>query len=143
MPWSRLGVRVNCVSPSMIRTRTSIDVVPGFRDRPPEGEWDPRDPMRIAPVAAYLATAGCPMTGQFLLVRGGTVTLLRNWSRGSEVKRDGRPWTVSELAAALEALARPDVMAELMATLEEGLGPGGLAQLQSYGNTFLAENPSG
>lgn len=140
---SRLGVRVNCVSPSMIRTRTSIDVVPGFREQPLEGQLDPRDPMRIAPVAAYLATARCPMTGQFLSVRGGTVTLLRNWSRAGQVQRDDQPWTVSELAPALEALPRPDVMTELMATLEEGLGPSGLAALQTYGNTFLNENPPG
>ena len=139
----RLGVRVNCLSPSMIRTRTSIDVVPGLRDAPPEGRLDPRDPARIAPVAAYLATARCPMTGQFLSVRGGTVTLQHNWSPGGQVQRDGKPWTADELAPALEALPRPDVMAGLMTTLEESLGPDGMAALQSYGSALLDEEPSG
>lgn len=139
---SRLGVRVNCLSPSMIRTRTNIDVVPGFREAPPEGSFDPRDPMRMAPVAGYLATAGCPLNGQFLAVRGGTVTLLRNWSRDGQVQRDDGPWTVAELAAALEALDRPDVMADLIAALEEGLGPAGAAALFSYGNAVLNQNPA-
>jgi NAD(P)-dependent dehydrogenase (short-subunit alcohol dehydrogenase family) len=139
---ARLGVRVNCLSPSMIRTRTSSDVVPGFRDIPPEGEFDPRDPTRVAPAAAYLATAGCPMTGQFLAVRGGTVTLLRNWSRGGHVERGKRPWTVDELASALEALPRPDVMAELISDLEQALGKDGAAALVSYGSTFLEQKPS-
>jgi NAD(P)-dependent dehydrogenase (short-subunit alcohol dehydrogenase family) len=138
----RLGVRVNCLAPSMIRTRTSMDVVPGFRDTPPEGRFDPRDPTRMAPVAAYLASAGCPMTGQFLAVRGGTVALLRNWSRNGQVQREDRPWTVGELASALEALPCPDVMAELLAGLEEGLGRDGAQALLSYGNAYLEQSPS-
>ena len=93
-------------------------------------------------MAAYLATAGCPMTGQFLAARGGTVTLLRNWSRDGQVQRDDRPWTVAELASALEALPRPDVTAELMAALEEGLGRDGLQALLAYGNTYLKQSPS-
>ena len=139
---SRLGVRVNCLLPSMIRTRTSMDVVPGFRDTPPQGEFDPRDPMRMAPVAAYLSTAACPMNGQFVAVRGGTVTLLRNWSRDGQVQRNGRPWTVAELASAIQALPRPDVMAELMAALEDGLGRDGAEALLAYGNAHLQQGQS-
>jgi NAD(P)-dependent dehydrogenase (short-subunit alcohol dehydrogenase family) len=139
---SRLGVRVNCLSPSMIRTRTSIDVLPGVGDTPPQSQFDPRDPMRMAPVAAYLATADCPMTGQFLAVRGGTVTLLRNWSRDRQVQRNDRPWTVAELASAIETLPRPDVMAELMRALEEGLGRDGAQALLAYGNAYLEQSPS-
>jgi NAD(P)-dependent dehydrogenase (short-subunit alcohol dehydrogenase family) len=134
---ARLGVRVNCLSPSMIRTRTSSDVVPGISDTPPKGAFDPRDPIRMAPVAAYLATAGCPMTGQFLAVRGGAITLLRNWSRDGYVQRDDRPWAVDELASALEALPRPDVMADLTSDLEQALGKDGAATLFSYGEALL------
>jgi NAD(P)-dependent dehydrogenase (short-subunit alcohol dehydrogenase family) len=139
---SRLGVRVNCLSPSMIRTRTSMDVVPGFRDTPAKGQFDPRDPIRMAPVAAYLATAGCPMTGQFLAVRGGAVTLLRNWSRDRQVQRNDPPWTVAELASALQTLPRPDVMAELLAALEESLGRDGAQALLAYGNAYLEQSSS-
>jgi NAD(P)-dependent dehydrogenase (short-subunit alcohol dehydrogenase family) len=139
---SRLGVRVNCLSPSIIRTRTSMDVVPGLRDTPRQGQFDPRDPMRMAPVAAYLATAGCPMTSQFLAVRGGTVTLLRNWSRGGQVQRNDRPWTVAELASAVQTLPRSDVMAELLATLEEALGRDGAQALFAYGNAYLQQSSS-
>lgn len=139
---SRLGVRVNCLVPSMIRTRTSLEFVPGFSDAPPEDQFDARDPARIAPVAAYLATAGCPMTGQFLAVRGGTVTLLRNWSPDGQVQRGGRPWTVAELGPALQGLPRPDVMAELMHFFEEAVGPAELQTLVDYANTYFEESPS-
>ena len=141
---SRLGVRVNCLTPSMIRTRTSLEFVAGFRDTdtPPAGQFDPRDPIRIAPVAAYLATTDCPMTGQFLAVRGGTVTLLRNWSRDGTVQRDDQPWTVSELESALGALPRPDVMADLDDFFENAVGKEGVAALFSYGTAFLDEKPS-
>jgi NAD(P)-dependent dehydrogenase (short-subunit alcohol dehydrogenase family) len=139
---SRLGVRVNCLSPSMIRTRTSSDVVPGISDSRSEGGFDPRDPMRMAPVAAYLATAGCPMTGQSLAVRGNTVTLLRNWSRDGHVQRDDRPWSVGDLALALETLPRPDAMAELLNELEVALGKDGAAALLAYGARFFDQKPS-
>jgi NAD(P)-dependent dehydrogenase (short-subunit alcohol dehydrogenase family) len=136
---SRLGVRVNCLSPSMIRTRTSTDVVPGLADTPPHGQFDPRDPMRMAPVAAYLAATSCPMTGQFLAVRGGTVTLLRNWSRDGHVQRNDRAWAVAELASAVQTLPRPDVMAELLASLEDALGRDGAQALLAYGETYLKQ----
>jgi len=136
---SRLGVRVNCLSPSMIRTRTSMDVVPGLRDTPPQAQFDPRDPMRMAPVAAYLPTAGCPMTGQFLAVRGGTVTLLRNWSRDGQIQGHDPPWTVAELASAIQTLPRSDLMAELLAGLEEALGRDGAQALLAYGNAYLQQ----
>jgi NAD(P)-dependent dehydrogenase (short-subunit alcohol dehydrogenase family) len=139
---NRLGVRVNCLVPSMIRTRTSLDFVPGFSDAPPEGQFDVRDAIRIAPVAAYLATAGCPMTGQFLAVRGGAVTLLRNWSPDGQVQRGDRPWTVAELASALQGLPRQDVMAELMHFFEEAVGPTELQALVDYANTYFQESPS-
>jgi NAD(P)-dependent dehydrogenase (short-subunit alcohol dehydrogenase family) len=139
---SRLGVRVNCVVPSMIRTRTSLDFVPGFSDAPPEGQFDPRDPIRIAPVAAYLASASCPMTGQFLAVRGGTVTLLRSWSPDGQVQRGDQAWTVAELAPELEALPRPDVMAGLMHFFEEAVGPAELQVLVDYANTYFQQSPS-
>jgi NAD(P)-dependent dehydrogenase (short-subunit alcohol dehydrogenase family) len=141
---SRLGVRVNCLLPSMIRTRTSLDVTPGFRDSdtPPEGEFDPRDPIRMAPVAAYLASAGCPMTGQFFTIRAGTVALLRNWSPDGQVQRDDRPWTVAELAPALEALPRPDVMAKLIDFFDQAVGRAGLQSLLEYANTYLQQSPS-
>jgi len=139
---SRLGVRVNCLVPSMIRTRTSLDFVPGFSDAPPEGQFDPRDPIRIAPVAAYLATAGCPMTGQFLAVRGGTVTLLRNWSSDGQVERGDRAWTVAELRPELEGVPRPDVLADLMHFFEEAVGPAELQVLVDYADTYFQESPS-
>jgi NAD(P)-dependent dehydrogenase (short-subunit alcohol dehydrogenase family) len=70
----RYRIRVNCLSPSMIRTRMTLQA-PGMRDTPPVGRFDPRDPANIAPVAAYLATATCPLTGQVISVRGGSAII--------------------------------------------------------------------
>lgn len=139
---SRLRVRVNCLVPSMIRSRTSLDFVPGFSEAPTEGQLDPLDPIRIAPVAAYLATPGCPMTGQFLVVRGGTVTLLRNWSPDGHVQRGDRPWTVADLAPQLGGLPRRDVMADLTHFFEEAVGPAELQVLVDYANTYFHQSPS-
>jgi NAD(P)-dependent dehydrogenase (short-subunit alcohol dehydrogenase family) len=118
----RLGVRVNCVSPSMIRTRLTA-AVPGM-----DGGAD-RDPVVVAPLVAYLASPGCPLTGQVLSVRGGTITVNRGWSAGAGVQRQGRPWTVPELAVELPALELPDVFDGLAAALGGALGDVGRERL--------------
>ncbi|SMC89065.1 SDR family NAD(P)-dependent oxidoreductase [Kibdelosporangium aridum] len=215
---ARHGVRVNCISPSMARTRLTLEV-PGVN----------ADPQAIAPVAAYLATEDCPLTGQVLGVsavpraqvpavgtvpsaqvptvdaaprgqvpavdaaprgqvpaagalpsaqvpavstgpsaqvpvvsavpraqapavsaaprapselgneRGGhpvprlhgcTVTINNGWSPGAQVSRDGSPWTVAELGAALGELPFPDQFEKLAAALAGALGAAGREEIQ-------------
>lgn len=117
----RWGVRVNCVSPSMIRTRLTA-TVPGM-------DGPDRDPAVVAPLVAYLAGAGCPLTGQVLSVRGGTVTVGRGWSAGDRLDRRGERWTVPELAAGLPALDLPDVFDDLATALGGALGELGRERL--------------
>ncbi|MGI5501565.1 SDR family NAD(P)-dependent oxidoreductase [Lentzea sp. CA-135723] len=90
----RFGVRVNCVSPSMVRTRLTAGV-------PGEGMTGPDV---VAPVVTYLAGDGCPLTGQVLSVRGTSVAVNRGWSLGPRVESDG-PWTVGALADAFDTVA--------------------------------------
>ena len=123
-------------------TKTYIAGPKWYYDCVGEGQFDPRDPIRIAPVAAYLATADCPMTGQFLAVHGGTVTMLRNWSADAHVQHGHRPWTVADLAPELEALPRPDTMDELMHFFAEAVGPAELRVLVNYANTYFRQSLS-
>jgi NAD(P)-dependent dehydrogenase (short-subunit alcohol dehydrogenase family) len=115
----RYGVRVNCLSPSMVRTRLT-GAVPG--------ELTP--PAAVAPVAAYLASSGCPLNGQVLSVRGGSVTVNRGWSAGERVEAEGGLWTVEELARALADVPFTDPAEQLAAALRGALGGDGARALE-------------
>ncbi|MGK5556995.1 SDR family NAD(P)-dependent oxidoreductase [Actinomadura kijaniata] len=130
----RYGVRVNCLSPSMARTRLTVGV-PGMERRPAAG-FDPLDPAACAPVAAYLASAECPFTGQVLSVRGGSVVLNHGWSRGPGVHKDGL-WEVGELAERLKEIAVEDPFDRLAEALGGALGTMGRARLQEMIDTLL------
>ncbi|WP_219515833.1 SDR family NAD(P)-dependent oxidoreductase [Nonomuraea ceibae] len=131
----RYGVRVNCVSPSMARTRLTLEV-PGMGGEPPAEGFDPLHPAAVAPIAAYLASAACPRTGQVLSVRGGTVTVNQGWTAGPAVHRDG-PWTVAELAEELGAVPMEDPYDRLAEALGGALGVSGREQLQGMINALL------
>jgi NAD(P)-dependent dehydrogenase (short-subunit alcohol dehydrogenase family) len=125
----RLGVRVNCIVPSMVRTRLTVQV-PGMDQAPADG-LDPKDPAAIAPIVSYLVSDGCPLTGQFLSVRGGTVSASRGWTLGEHVHKDHEAWTVPELAQHLEALPLDDPFEHLAAALGTALGSQGREALQA------------
>jgi NAD(P)-dependent dehydrogenase (short-subunit alcohol dehydrogenase family) len=99
----RYGVRVNAIAPGA-RTRMTL-ATPGLEEamaQPEEpGAFDALDPGNVAPLVAYLASAGCPVTGEVFSVRGGTVMRLTGWS-GEEplVALERRP-TIDEIAQAL------------------------------------------
>ena len=100
----RYGVRVNAVAP-LARTRLT-ESVPGLGERmaPPDelGAFDPWHPANVAPVVAWLASAGCEVTGRVFLAQGGTVELMRPWSVEATVEKDGR-WSPDELGEELSA----------------------------------------
>ncbi|MEU8383341.1 SDR family NAD(P)-dependent oxidoreductase [Streptosporangium sp. NPDC048865] len=133
----RYGVRVNCLSPSMARTRLTLQV-PGMREEPPAGRFDPLHPSTNAPVAAYLASAGCPLTGQVLSVRGGSVAVNHGWSRGAHLHKDGL-WTVGELAGRVGELPMDDPFEKLADALGRAFGPVGHTRLQQMIDTLLDE----
>ncbi|MFD0975144.1 SDR family NAD(P)-dependent oxidoreductase [Plantactinospora endophytica] len=135
----RLGVRANCLAPSMIRTRMTLPV-PGMQDVPPAGDYDPRSPAVIAPVAAYLASAGCPLTGQVLSVRGGSVIINKGWSQGPRVDKDDALWTVEELAARIAELPRDDPFDVLAEALGGAVGAADHAKMAAMIEAGLEES---
>ncbi|WP_154795298.1 SDR family NAD(P)-dependent oxidoreductase [Occultella kanbiaonis] len=126
-----VGVRVNCLSPSMVRTRLTAGV-PGMPTAPAApGAFDPNHPAVIAPVAAYLAAADCPLTGQVLSVRGTTVTINRGWSAAEAISSGTEPWTVDRLAIAVSELPVTDPYEDLAASLSGALGPMDAGQVRA------------
>ncbi|GII92966.1 SDR family NAD(P)-dependent oxidoreductase [Sinosporangium siamense] len=115
----RYGVRVNCVSPSMVRTRLTAGV-PGIQESQP-GAFDPQHPATTAPIAAYLVSADCPLTGQVLSIRGGSVAVNHGWTRGAQAEKDGM-WEVAELARDLPGLPMDDPFDKLVAALGGAFG---------------------
>jgi NAD(P)-dependent dehydrogenase (short-subunit alcohol dehydrogenase family) len=101
----RYGVRVNAVVP-VARTRMT-EAVAGIADlvRAPEDPsvFDTYHPANVSPVVAWLATAGCPLTGQVLYVRGGEVRVMEGWRYGRAFEHEGR-WTVEDCARLLTDL---------------------------------------
>jgi NAD(P)-dependent dehydrogenase (short-subunit alcohol dehydrogenase family) len=99
----RYGVRVNCIAPSA-RTRMTTQT-PGLEGVMAEPEdpdaFDPMDPRNVSPLVAYLASAGCTVTGEVFAVSGRGIERLEGW-RGAErlLDLDRRP-TVDEVAAAV------------------------------------------
>lgn len=132
----RFGVRVNCISPSMVRTRLTR-ALPGIGDAPGQGTFDPLHPAACAPVAAFLAAADCPLTGQVLAVRGGSVVVDHGWTHGAQVTRSDAFWTVGDLADALDGLPFEDQLQKLSDALGGALGARGRDQIQQMINTVL------
>lgn len=97
------GVRSNAISPAA-RTRMLL-ATPRFAERaaPPESGFDEWDPTNIAPVATWLATEDCPVTGQVYLVHGGSVRPCRPFVLEDGITKDGA-WTVAELRAHADEL---------------------------------------
>ncbi|RRR96836.1 SDR family NAD(P)-dependent oxidoreductase [Glycomyces terrestris] len=126
----RLGARVNCVVPSMIRTRLTLGV-PGMDDAPPADGPDAKDPAVVAPLVSYLVGPHCTLTGQVLSVRGGAITALRGWELGEGIERDGADWTQADLAARLGALPWQDPFDRLAASLGAALGTQGRQALEA------------
>ena len=102
----RYGVRVNAIAP-MARTRLT-EQTPGLRDlvaEPAEaGDFDAWHPANVSPVVAWLASEGCPLTGEVLYVHGATVQRFRPWALDDDLQLEGPGrWTPEGLQAAWAA----------------------------------------
>ncbi|HEV2360129.1 MAG TPA: SDR family oxidoreductase [Acidimicrobiales bacterium] len=100
MELGRYGVRANCIAP-VARTRMT-EQTPGLSEAMAQHIFDPGN---VSPLVAYLASEGCPFTGQVFSVYGGSVGIYAGWSIAEEVTTDGR-WQVDELAKAMDTLPR-------------------------------------
>jgi len=95
-------VRVNAIAP-VARTRMSQDVpLIGELVKPPSdpAAFDVFHPRHVAPLVAYLASAGCPLTGRVFAVQGGLIAELDGWTLGASIETDGE-WTIGKLAEEL------------------------------------------
>ena len=103
---ARYGVRSNCISPAA-RTRLT-ESTPGLGEMvaPPEDEakFDVWDPANVSPLAAYLATADCTITGRTFFIQGGTIRIMEPWQMGERLERDDR-WTIEALAKELPSIS--------------------------------------
>ncbi|MDX6665769.1 MAG: hypothetical protein QOG68_1975 [Solirubrobacteraceae bacterium] len=105
----RYGVRVNAIAP-IARTRLTL-ATPGMGAVFAAGVTDDTghdlfDPSNISPLVAYLATAGCAITGKVFAVQGGSIQELRGWSAVAEIETEG-PWRIEDIAERLDAAAAP------------------------------------
>jgi NAD(P)-dependent dehydrogenase (short-subunit alcohol dehydrogenase family) len=101
----RYDVRANAIAPGA-RTRLTL-ATPGASQamREPDTEkFDAFDPANISPFVAYLATAGCPISGRVFYVRGGDIHLFQPFAIVDKISKDGR-WTVAELQEQAARLA--------------------------------------
>ena len=99
MELGRYGVRSNAIAPAA-RTRLT-EQTPGLSEvvKAPEdvSAFDVWDPANVSPFVAYLATEGCPFTGEAFLVQGGVVQRFQPWTLSEKIDKGDR-WTVPELA---------------------------------------------
>lgn len=102
---SRYGVRVNAVAPAA-RTRLT-EATPGLGDmvaRPDDpSRFDEWDPANVSPLVAWLARAGCPVTGRVFYSFGGAIALMTGWAKQPELARPDR-WTIADLDEQLPPL---------------------------------------
>lgn len=94
----RFGVRSNAVAPTA-RTQMTLSTT-GLGDKLVAMEqqqgFDAWNPANVSPFLAYLATSGCPFTGETFHVVAGRVTRVRSWSIAEVLAKEGR-WSVEEL----------------------------------------------
>ncbi|MFF0545752.1 SDR family oxidoreductase [Nocardia thailandica] len=102
---ARYGVRVNAIAP-IARTRLTL-ATPGMgavmaaeAAALADGEFDAFSPANIAPLVAYLASDGCPLTGKVFAVQGGAISELAGWHDVKTIETEG-PWRIADIAARL------------------------------------------
>jgi len=100
---SRYGVRVNAIAPAA-RTRLTQGLGGVVDEEVPEGKFDELDPANVSPMAAYLGSAHCRITGKVFLVVGSQVHLFKPFSIVDRIETTGR-WTVADLAREAERFA--------------------------------------
>jgi NAD(P)-dependent dehydrogenase (short-subunit alcohol dehydrogenase family) len=103
----RYGVRVNAIAP-IARTRLTL-ATPGMGAVFAAGATDASghdlfDPSNISPLVAYLASAGCPISGKVFAVQGGSIQELTGWSVANEIETEG-PWRIEDIAGRLSGAA--------------------------------------
>lgn len=90
--WGRYGVMVNALAPDA-RTRMTAGVF--YDEQPPEG-WDDKDPANVSPLAVWLGSAECDITGRVFESTGGQLNVCDGWQHGPVESVGDRAMTVVE-----------------------------------------------
>ena len=102
---ARYNVRVNAIAPAA-RTRMT-DQTPGLAEivaaPSTSASFDTWDPANVAPLAAYLCSEDCEVSGRVYFVHGGEIRVFAPWTMREGIDKAGR-WTVEELAERLPGL---------------------------------------
>ena len=102
----RYAIRVNCLVP-VARTRMTEDV-PAFKEMlaaPTDpNAFDTYHPGNVSPLAAWLLSRSCPLTGRTFYAKGGEVREFLPWQYGRTFDKGAR-WTVAELDREMRKLA--------------------------------------
>jgi NAD(P)-dependent dehydrogenase (short-subunit alcohol dehydrogenase family) len=118
----RYGVRSNAITPNA-RTRLTAGLHGEHYDEPEDqSQWDPRHPGNVSPMVAYLATAGCTITGEIFHVSDEVIARYEPHTIVGHISSHGHRWTIPEIEAAI-----PDLLA--------GARGGGLDELRSLTQT--------
>jgi NAD(P)-dependent dehydrogenase (short-subunit alcohol dehydrogenase family) len=102
----RYGIRVNILTPAA-RTRMTEDV-PGIKDMvaaPADGSFDVYHPANVAPLAVWLLSPSCRLTGRAFFAKGSEVREFVPWHYGRIIDNDGARWTVADLDKRMAELA--------------------------------------
>ena len=102
--WGRYGVRVNGIAPDA-RTRMTEGV---FYDAEAPQGWDEKDPANVSPLAVWLGSADCDVTGRVFEATGGQLNVCDGWQHGPVESVGDRKMTVAEAGE----LARASIAAE-------------------------------
>jgi NAD(P)-dependent dehydrogenase (short-subunit alcohol dehydrogenase family) len=99
------GVRCNALAPAA-RTRLTVgsDGAAGAASPLYDGIVDDGHPGNVALVAAYLATASCPLRGLVLLAHGRRVQVLQPWTPMEPIESES-VWSIDALRQRLDPLA--------------------------------------
>jgi acetoacetyl-CoA reductase len=99
---ARYGVTVNAIGPGG-RTRMTENAFPGAMGGDRSG-WDPFDPENVAPVVAWLASAGSKaVTGRVIEAWGGRLAVIDGWRPGRVVEQ-ARRWEPEEVGPVITEL---------------------------------------
>jgi NAD(P)-dependent dehydrogenase (short-subunit alcohol dehydrogenase family) len=99
---ARYGVTANAIAPSA-RTRMTEGVFADMMRRPEQG-FDAMDPANVAPLVAWLASAGSKdVTGRVFEVAGGALSVADGWRTGPRLDKGAR-FEADEIGAAVHEL---------------------------------------
>jgi NAD(P)-dependent dehydrogenase (short-subunit alcohol dehydrogenase family) len=90
--WGRYGVRVNGIAPDA-RTRMTEGV---FYDADAPDGWDEKAPENVSPLAVWLGSGLCDVTGRLFEATGGQLNVCDGWQHGPVETVGERMMTVVE-----------------------------------------------